>query len=137
MIKFKLLTDTAIAPKKATPGSAGFDLYADDNYTIPVGNHLCVSTGVSLAIPAGFAGFIWPRSGMAVRSRIDTLAGCIDSDFRGELKAVLINHGSMPYNIRKGDRIAQLVVTQYMGCSEVVDELPGWDRGGGFGHTGR
>jgi dUTP pyrophosphatase len=94
---------------------------------------------VRLQIPPGHAGLVWPRSGLAVRHGIDTLAGVIDSDYRGEVKVVLVNHGTEDFRIASGDRIAQLVVSPVVRAAFVAsDAVGGTGRGsGGFGSTGR
>lgn len=137
MIQFQLLNNYATAPTRATDGSAGFDLYSTDNYTIWPGAHVKISTGVAMAIPQGNAGFIWPRSGLATKHGFDLLAGLIDSDYRSELHVCGINHGERNIEIRRGDRIAQIVVSPVMLLAEMVGELddPG-TRVGGFGSTG-
>ena len=138
-MKIKLLTDTATAPTYATDGSAGLDLYADDDYSIPcAGEFAVVSTGISVEIDADKTGLVWPRSGMASKFGIDTGAGVIDSDYRGELKVLLFNHGDDTYRIKRGDRIAQLlIVPSYRPKIEIVDSLDETERGaGGFGSTG-
>lgn len=98
MVKFKLLSETATAPTRATEGAAGFDLYCNQHATLQPGVHAVLNTGVAMAIPAGFVGLIWPRSGMAAKHGVDTLAGVIDSDYRGEVRVSLINHGSARSN---------------------------------------
>lgn len=135
MIKFELRDKRAKLPTRATPGSAGFDLFATYGYTLKPGQRHCFDTGVAMAIPDGWVGLIQPRSGMALRHGIDTLAGVIDSDYRDNVGAMLINHGDEPYTIEPGDRIAQLVVMLFMGESEQVDSLDGSERGG-YGSTG-
>ena len=98
-----------------------------------------MSTGLRLAIPEGHAGLVWPRSGLAVRHGIDTLAGVIDSDYRGEVKVVLVNHGDEPFTIAAGDRVAQLLVQRVERAAfRAVSTVEGTARGeGGFGSTGR
>ena len=125
-------------PKQATEGAAGFDLMARFPVFIPAGERRAISTGFAWAIPPGQVGMIRPRSGLAVRKGIDVLAGVIDSDFRGEVAVVLINHGVRSLDINAGDRIAQMVVQPCMvGVTVECDELPSTDRGaGGFGSTG-
>lgn len=125
-------------PKQESMEAAGYDLRAAGAVTIWPGDREAIPCGFAVGIPTGMVGFVWPRSGLAVNKGIDTLAGVIDSDFVGELKAVLINHGTDPIQIFVGDRIAQLVVVP---CLQVhmreVDELPKTERGGeGFGSTG-
>jgi dUTP pyrophosphatase len=94
---------------------------------------------VRLEIPPGHVGLVWPRSGLAVRHGIDTLAGVIDSDYRGELKVVLVNHGHEPFRIAPGDRVAQLLIqrverVRFTATEAVADTARG---SGGFGSTGR
>jgi dUTP pyrophosphatase len=97
-----------------------------------------VPTGLFLEIPPGYVGLVWPRSGLAVRHGIDTLAGVIDSDYRGEVKVVLANHGTEAFRIAPGDRIAQLLIQRVeRGHFMRVDSLDATARGeGGFGSTG-
>lgn len=134
---FKPLTELATIPRRATDGSAGFDLFSTANATIWPGAMALISTDIACAIPDGYCGMIWPRSGMAVRHGIDRLAGLIDSDYRGNVQISLINHGDRPVEIKKGERIAQLVVVPYVGDSAVAEELPDpGTRTGGFGSTG-
>ena len=127
-------------PHYATGGAAGMDvLSAEDVVLAPDGRH-AVATGLSVAIPAGYEIQVRPRSGLALKHGISVpnTPGTIDSDYRGELKVILINHGDQPFAIARGDRIAQLVlapVTQ--GAWREVDELDETERGtGGFGSTG-
>lgn len=138
-VMFRRIHDEAIVPKAMSDGAAGFDLYADDHHRIESeGDWNKVSTGIECAIPPGFVGLVWPRSGMAVRQGIDTGAGVIDSDYRGEIKVVLFNHGDEPVGIDPGDRIAQLVVVPCVTVSAEVDALPDTERAAdGFGSTGR
>lgn len=141
-LRVKLLTDTAIAPKKSTEGSAGFDLYADEDCFLDAnydGSRKAISTGIAVAIDQDKVGLIWPRSGMAAKYGIDTGAGVIDSDYRGEVKVLLFNHGYSALEIKRGDRIAQLLIMPVYGQSVVeVDDLSDTARGIlGFGSTGR
>ena len=137
MIKFKLLNEHAKEPKRATNGSAGFDLYATDNYTIWPGAHVKIPTGVSCSFPSTHGGFIWPRSGLATKYGFDLLAGLDDSDYRGEIHVCGINHGDRKIEIMRGDRIAQLVVSPVETDAELVDYLDDTERGSGsFGSTG-
>ena len=139
-MKIKLLTDTAIAPTYATDGSAGMDLYADGDYVIPcASDFIVVSTGISVEIDADKAGLVWPRSGLAAKFGIDTGAGVIDPDYRGEIKVLLFNHGVENYVVKRGDRIAQLLIVPcYRPKTEVVDNLDETERGeNGFGSSGK
>lgn len=129
-------------PSYARAGDAGLDLLArEDVLLAPNGGRAVVPTGFALAIPYGYAGFVQPRSGLAAKYGVTVLntPGLIDSGYRGELKVPLINTDpTEPYQIHRGDRIAQLVIQRVEECRIiVVDELEGENRGGGFGHTGR
>ena len=124
-------------PEYATDGAAGADLRAAESVALPAGGRAAVATGVSVEIPAGYVGLVWPRSGLAVRHGIDTLAGVIDSDYRGEVKVVLVNHGPEPWAIAAGDRIAQLLVQPVARARFTRAALAPSGRGaGGFGSTG-
>ena len=138
-MKVKKLTEDAIIPTRGTPGSAGLDLYASEDAVIEhFSEWAMIGTGISVAIPEGCVGMIRPRSGLAVNHGIDVLAGVIDSDFRQELKVILINHGENEYYVKKGDRIAQLVIHQVdMSDPVEVQDLDQTDRKGGFGSSGR
>ena len=126
-------------PEYGSAGAAGADLRASEAVVIPAGGRAAVPTGLRLEIPPGHAGLVWPRSGLAVRHGIDTLAGVIDSDYRGEVKVVLVNHGDEPFAIAPGDRIAQLLLQRVERAAFVAADAVG-DTGrgsGGFGSTGR
>ena len=130
-------------PAYARPGDAGVDLRAASSVTIKAGGHRAlVPTGLSIALPPGYAGFVQPRSGLALHHGVTVLntPGLIDSDYRGELKVLLVNTDpSEPFVVERGERIAQLVIqaVEHVGFVE-VDELDDTERGhGGFGHTGR
>ena len=110
IIPISLLSRTALPPARASAEAAGHDLYANEEATLYAGLTVTVGTGIALAIPAGYVGLIWPRSGWAVNKGIDTLAGVIDSDYRGEIKVVLANHGNARLIITPGMRIAQLLI---------------------------
>lgn len=138
-MEVKLIHPDAKIPFRATQGAAGLDLYSVEDCTIWAnGRPVLIPTGVCLAIPRGMVGLIWPRSGLAVNYAVDRLAGVIDSDYRGEVKVSLICHGEDSVSIKKGDRIAQLIIQEYMPVRmAIVDVLDETDRGaGGFGHTG-
>jgi dUTP pyrophosphatase len=113
----------------------------EQDLNLAPGERTLVSTGVALAIPAGYEGQVRPRSGLAIRQGVTLLnaPGTIDADYRGTLKLIVINHGVVPVTIRRGERLAQLVFARVERASlEIVDELPGTSRGkGGFGSTGR
>lgn len=129
-------------PSYMTPGSSGLDLRAsiEEPMTLEPFERKLISTGLKLAIPQEYEGQVRPRSGLALKHGITTLnsPGTIDSDYRGEVKVLLINLGSAPVVINSGDRIAQLVIAPVVQAElEEVDELDDTSRGeGGFGHTG-
>ena len=125
-------------PQYATEGAAGADLRASGDTVLEPGARAAVATGVRLEIPPGHVGLVWPRSGLAVRHGIDTMAGVIDSDYRGEVLVVLVNHGAEPVRIAAGDRIAQLLFQKVERARLVAaDTLDATNRGsGGFGSTG-
>lgn len=128
----------AQVPSKSNVWDAGFDLYSVETVTILPGDRSKVPTGISIELPRGYVGLIWPRSGSAVKGGIDTLAGVIDSDYRGEVCVVLQNHGDVSYTISPGDRVAQMIIHDLPNIKiNLVAELSDTDRGcGGFGSTG-
>ena len=129
-------------PQYAHEGDAGVDLYArEDTVLAPNGGRALMPTGIAIAIPLGYAGFVLPRSGLALHNGISVVnaPGLIDSHYRGELKVVMLNTDpTRPYHVHRGDRIAQLVIQKVENVTWVeVDELDANNRGGGFGHSGR
>ena len=129
-------------PRYAREGDAGLDLHARTDLVIgPAGGRALVPTGIALAIPLGYAGFVQPRSGLAFRHGVTLLntPGLIDAGYRDELKVLLVNlDPAKPFEIHRGDRIAQLVIQRVEAVELVeVELLDGDSRGGGFGHTGR
>jgi len=128
-------------PSYAKPGDAGADLCSSEDRVIAPGERALVSTGLSIALPDGFAAFVHPRSGLAIKSGIGIVnaPGTIDSGYRGEIKVIVINHDrTEDFVIKRGDRIAQLVVQRVESAQFVeVEVLPESARGaGGFGSTG-
>jgi dUTP pyrophosphatase len=127
-------------PAYATDGAAGMDVVSAESITIQPGARHAVATGLALAIPPGFEIQVRPRSGLALKHGISVpnAPGTIDSDYRGELKVILINHGAEPFAIQRGDRVAQLVLAPVTRASWLeVEELDETVRGeGGFGSTG-
>ena len=127
-------------PAYATGGAAGMDVLAAEDVTLAPGERWPVATGLAVAIPHGYEIQVRPRSGLALKYGISVpnTPGTIDSDYRGELKVILINHGNTPFEVRRGDRIAQLVLAPVVRASWLkVDELDETARGeGGFGSTG-
>jgi dUTP pyrophosphatase len=132
-------------PRYATAGAAGLDLLAaldhDHPQTLEPGQRALIPCGIAFALPERMEAQIRPRSGLALKFGITVLnaPGTIDADYRGEVGAVLINHGAEPYTVRRGERIAQLVIAAHVRIGwHVVGQLPTTDRGGGgFGSTGR
>ncbi|MEX0768290.1 MAG: dUTP diphosphatase [Microthrixaceae bacterium] len=130
-------------PEYAKSGDAGVDLRAREAITLaPAGGRALVATGIAVALPQGYAGFIQPRSGLALKHGVTCLntPGLIDAGYRGELKVLLINTDpTEPFQIERGERIAQLVIQAVEQVDFIeVNELSESDRGdGGFGHTGR
>lgn len=130
-------------PSYATSGSAGIDLLAaiESDLVIEPRERKLVSTGIRMAIPEGYEGQVRPRSGLALRNGISMVntPGTIDSDYRGVVQVIMINHGDEPFLVQRGDRIAQLVITPVIRATLIETEsLPDTARNeGGFGHTGK
>jgi dUTP pyrophosphatase len=129
-------------PEYKSDGAAGMDLPAavESETSIPPGGIVCISTGLRMSIPSGYEGQVRPRSGLALKHGIGILnaPGTIDSDYRGVIGVILVNLGKVPFTVRRGDRIAQLVVApvEHVLIKE-VKEIDNTDRdAGGFGHTG-
>ena len=141
-IQIKKLSHEVLTPKYETPGSSGMDIaaYIDKDIIIKPGDKALVSTGFSLSIPQGYEIQIRPRSGLAVKKGITVLntPGTIDSDYRGEIKVILINFSKNEFTVKSGERIAQMVVCPVEQVSvQEVNELYETDRGSsGFGSTG-
>jgi len=134
--------DTSVPlPSYARPGDAGLDLHAAEDVTLGPGARALLRTGLAVAIPEGYAGFVLPRSGLAARHGVSLLntPGLIDSGYRGEVMVLVVNHDrAATVTLRRGDRIAQLVVQRIEHATPVaVEELPESERGSaGFGSTG-
>ena len=142
-VRVSLLEHAVAAPSYQTEHAAGMDLVAaiEHELTIAPGAIVSVPTGIRIEIPPGYEGQVRPRSGLAARHGIGVpnAPGTIDADYRGEVQVLLVNLGGAPYVVRRGDRIAQLVLCPVVRASiEVAAELTETARGaGGFGHTGR
>ncbi len=141
-IKFKKLNQNACMPTFGTEFSAGADLYsAEEEVVVNPNETAFIGTGLAMQIPTGLVGLIYARSGLACKKGLAPAnkVGVIDSDYRGEIKVALHNHGKEPQTVLKGERIAQMVITSYFACdyieSEVLDETVRGE--GGFGSTGR
>jgi len=138
-IKFKKIDPAAKLPQFAHPNDAGFDIFSLEDVCLAVGERHLFSCGLAAEITSGFAVIIKPKSGLAVKSGIDVLAGVIDSGYRGEWKILLINLGAEPVSFRKGDKIAQGLVyskpaVELTITNQLSDSLR---QKGGFGSTGK
>jgi len=138
MFQVKKLVSHAVVPKRATEGSAGLDISSSVDMIIPPHKWLAVSTGISIMVPKNCYARLAPRSGLAFKYGIQVGAGVIDSDYTGEIKVILFNHGDDDFIIKTGDRIAQLIFEKIKTDNfHEVDELVKTERGeGGFGSTG-
>ena len=138
ILKVQKLNNNAALPKRSTDGAARYELCASQDCTIPVGGKGLVKTGLSISFPTSLYAKIAPRSGLALKKFIDVGAGVVDSDYRGEVGVVLFNHGNQDFEVKMGDRIAQLILEKI--DTPPVEEVQGLDntiRGtGGFGSTG-
>jgi dUTP pyrophosphatase len=129
-------------PAYMTPHAAGMDLYAavDGKTTLPPGGRALVPTGIAIALPEGFEAEIRPRSGLAIKHGITLLnaPGTIDADYRGEIKIIMANVGVEPFELNRGDRIAQMVLHRVLQVrwNEAAQLSPSQRNDGGFGHTG-
>ena len=137
-LQIQRINPEAKIPVLAYKGDAGMDIFAVEELEIPPGERVAVKTGLKLAIPEGYAGFVWDKSGLALKHHLKTMAGVIDSNYRGEFMVVLTNMGKEAYYVEKGSKIAQLVITPVASLeiveAEIHDET---DRGkGGFGSSG-
>jgi dUTP pyrophosphatase len=140
-LRVKFLHPEARLPRRAHPGDAGSDLFSVEEVVIPAGERRDVGTGIALAIPAGFGGFVQPRSGLAFKHGImlTNSPGLIDAGYRGELRVSLYNSGAEPFTVNVGERVAQLVIQRVEEPEFLcVDDLDDTSRGqGGFGSSGR
>lgn len=137
-IKIKKLHEDAIVPHYAHHGDAGLDLRTIEDATISPGEKVVLKTGLAMEIPEGYAALIWDRSGLAARQGIHTMAGVIDSTYRGEFNIVLVNLGRETVEIKKGERIAQALIQPVSHAKILeVEELSETKRGeSGLGSTG-
>lgn len=136
-LAFSMLDTTLTPPSYALGNAAGIDLPCRIDTTILAQGRATLPTGIAVAIPSGHVGLIWDRSGLASRQGLHCLAGVIDQDYRGEIRVVIVNLGNEPYSIKKGDRIAQLLIQPITRCtlihSEQLDQTSRGERG--FGST--
>ncbi|ORY44705.1 dUTP diphosphatase [Rhizoclosmatium globosum] len=138
VLQVKLLSDKGRLPARGSVGAAGYDLFSAKDMVIPAGNRAIVPTDISIAVPLGTYGRVAPRSGLAVKHFLDVGAGVIDSDYRGAVGVVMFNFGTADFEVKEGDRIAQLILEK-IAVAEIahVQELDDTVRGeGGFGSTG-
>lgn len=137
-LKFTRLSENAFPPVKGSERAAGFDLKSAYNYIVPARGKELVKTDIQVELPSGCYGRVAPRSGLAVKNFIDVGAGVIDEDYRGNVGVVLFNHSDTDFEVKKGDRIAQLICERiYYPVLEEVTNLSETKRAeGGFGSTG-
>lgn len=140
-LKVKKLDPMAKLPTYGSSDAAGMDLYALKGSEIDAGETVMIHTGIAMAIPKGYVGLIYARSGLACKNDLAPAnkVGVIDADYRGEIIVALHNHGKLNRVVMNGDRIAQMVITPYVTCTPYeVEELDDTERGdGGFGSTGQ
>jgi len=140
-VTFKRFSESVSVPAAQKPGDAGYDLEAAIDVVLAPGERVLVPTGVAVAIPVGYAGLVVPRSGWAIKHGLSVVnaPGIVDAGYRGELAAILINHGTEPISIKQGDRIAQLVIVavpsiEWLEVGDLEDSVRGE---AGFGSTGQ
>lgn len=138
-IKIKRLNKEAILPKYANPGDAGLDLFSLENKTLKPGERYGFKLGFATEITEGYAALVWDKSGLASKFGLHTLAGVIDSSYRGEWQVIIINLSDSPYSFEKGDKVAQCLIQKIEPAQIVeVDKLNETLRGkGGFGASGK
>ena len=138
MLKVQKLSNNAALPKRSTEGVAGYDLCASQDYTIPTGGKGLVHTGLAISFPVGLYARITPRSGLALKKFIGVGASVVNSDYRGEVGVILSNHGNKDFEVKMGDRIAQLILEKIdtPPVKEVQDLANTIHGTGGFGSTG-
>ncbi|NWZ43279.1 DUT protein, partial [Brachypodius atriceps] len=138
-LRFTKLSENAFAPSRGSARAAGYDLYSAYDCVIPPMEKAVVKTDIQIALPSGCYGRVAPRSGLAAKHFIDVGAGVIDEDYRGNVGVVLFNFGKETFEVKKGDRIAQLICERiYYPELEEVEALDDTERGeGGFGSTGK
>ncbi|XP_058703161.1 deoxyuridine 5'-triphosphate nucleotidohydrolase, mitochondrial isoform X1 [Poecile atricapillus] len=139
LLRFTKLSENAFTPSRGSPRAAGYDLYSAYDCVIPPMEKAVVKTDIQIALPSGCYGRVAPRSGLAAKHFIDVGAGVIDEDYRGNIGVVLFNFGKEMFEVKKGDRIAQLICERiYYPELEEVETLDDTERGeGGFGSTGK
>lgn len=138
-LKILKINSEAKIPNYANEDDAGLDLYSAEDFVLKPGERRAVETGVKMEIPEGYVGLIWDKSGLALNDGIKTMAGVVDSGYRGEIKIVLINLSNQDFEIKKGQKIAQMLIQKIEHPEiEIVEFLSESGRGeGGFGSTGK
>ncbi len=142
MTNFQLLIkcDPDLMPTIGNPGDAGYDLRCASEETIFARSRTTIKTGVSIALPAGYVGLVHPRSGLAAKHGITVLNAprTVEAGYRGEIMITLVNHSDEDFQVKRGDRVAQILFQKFESATFIqVSELPGSDRGhAGFGSTG-
>ena len=138
-LKVKKLVKDATLPSFAHAGDAGLDLYTIEDYELKPQERHAFKTGIAMEIPQGYVGLIWDKSGLAVKHGLHHLAGVIDATFRGEIQVVILNTGTEAYQVKKGDKIAQMLIQKVESVEvEEVAELDDTERGeNGWGSSGR
>ncbi len=138
-VKVKRLRESAVLPSYAHAGDAGMDIYSDENFVLGPNMRHTFSTGISMAFPEGYVALVWDKSGLASKKGVTVLGGVIDAGYRGEYKVVLYNTTEDDFEVRKGDKLAQILLQKIeRGEVREVSELEETTRGeGGFGSTGR
>jgi len=130
-VKFKRLRPEAKIPTYGRNGDAGLDLYACEDYIIEPGERCHIGLGFAMELPEGFVGLMWDRGGMAAKHGVHSFAGVIDSNYRGEVTAILFNTTKRPYSIKKGEKVVQMLIQQHEKAQFIeVDELTDSERGG-------
>ena len=131
MINVNAINMNAKIPSRGSDESAGLDLHTVESVTIPSGQHALLKTGLTMSMPRGYVGLIWPRSKLASKMGIDILAGVVDSDYRGEIHISLLNTGPDPVEIKQGDKVAQLIIQKHYADMQIniVDDLDRTSRG--------
>lgn len=139
IVKIKKLRPEAQTPLYKRPGDAAFDLFSTEDWTLAPNEQHIFFIGIAMAIPEGHVGLIWDRSGMGAKNGIKTLGGVIDHTYRGEIGVGLINLTKIPYEVKKGDRIAQMLIQEVITADiHEVEDLDETQRGlGAFGSSGR
>lgn len=138
LLLFKQLDPRAVLPMRGSSQAAGLDICAIEDVTIQAGERALARTGLAVAIPAGYYGRVAPRSGLATNKGLDTLAGVVDADYRGEIRCLLYNAGDETINLPAQSKICQLIIEKIITPTAVwADEISDTERGrGGFGSTG-